>query len=188
MSVTALILSCKDTLPWEVPSQVTPLLHVSVITNSTELFAQRKAALMKVDTETFYYQDDDDPLPNHYPEVAQGLVYGDMYTLFQGELTRVKLWPYHKRAHVTNPVHLHKAFCNTEQAQRVMRLLPEGPYWTEYLLYYFLANAYGGHYDASLEMHWHRKSTGMHVGATPSMVNSIKWAAMNHERMMQLLK
>ncbi len=163
---------------FDLPPGVTHINHVSQFTTAEELHTQRLAAIMKVDTPTFFFQDDDVPLPNIYPDVMDvGMVYGDYIKLETVmEIERVtKNQAYNPKWHLANPDYVHKAFCNTRKAQLIAKQLPLGEYWTELLLYYFLGKLHGATYAPELKMSWRLKNEGMHTKARLSVVNSICW-------------
>lgn len=173
----------------DLPKDIVYLNHVSTITNHKELHLQRLEALMKVQTETFFFQDDDDPLPNKYIEAPSGLVYGDfikLTTAYDFE-DRTPAFEWASLKHLGNPCNIHRAFCNTLQAQAIAGLLPKEEHWTEIMLYYFLAKHYGATMDRSLDMFWRVKSSGMHVKASPSVMRSVSWIMSNEHKLDQLL-
>ena len=175
--ITCLTLSAKPH-SFELPTGIAYVNHISQFSTAQELHKERLAAIMKVDTPTFFFQDDDDPLPNFYPDVFdKGLVYGDFIKLESvmdlEPITRCR--EYDHRWHLKNPEYLHKAFCNTGKAQKIVPQLPQGEYWTELLLYYFLGKEYGAVYDPKLIMPWKVSYQGMHTKAHNSVVNSICW-------------
>lgn len=155
------------------------------IASNTELHEVRLKALAKVKTPYCFFLDDDDELPTNYLEVLDACVTANVAVAYTDELevgptsSDVRTAPeYDLARHAREPMAIHHlALMNTAEAVRVANFLPRGEFWTEHLLYYFMAKAGGAKRIPQVGYHWHRSGTGF--SAKPSTIraqlNSSDW-------------
>lgn len=138
--LTCVTLSSLPTLRSDLPAGVALVHHESRFSDSAGLHAARLAALSKVETECFIFVDDDDPFVTPIMR-TEGIVYGaERITTDHGQISRIEpVQPWSIDMHKAYPFLIHRAVCNTKAAKSVCKLLPSGEYWTEHLLYFFLA-------------------------------------------------
>lgn len=169
MNVTAVVLS-KAPYVRQWPGLVVQN-EVQTFTCSTDACRARFGAIPKVQTEFFFYLDDDDELPEDYLIVleecmAQGqpLTYTDEAIVGRDGVHRVsKKQDYDPGTHYTNPLLVHHlALCRTADAKAAVLDLPTGPYWPEFLLYWKLAKA-GVAYVPRVGYVWHACNGGLHT-------------------------
>lgn len=157
--------------------------HVSTITSLEELHSQRLKSLENIITPYFFFQDSDDPMPDVVTLPSQGIAYGNLVidNLDLGKKTVLNNQNWNAQWHLANPYAIRKAYCNTQHAKLICKHLPKGEYWTELLLYYFLAKLFGSTYDPIIEIIWRKQTIGFHTQAQVSVINSVMWI-MNNEK------
>lgn len=189
MSISAVILSAKPverTIPGcEVVN------HVSKFTEAKGLLEARLASLAKIETEWFFWLDDDDELPDDYQRVLdrcmsvrEPLAYTDeVITNANGTMHRRRSVPYSQTRHVHDMTLIHHlAVCRTEAALRAAEKIPRGLYAVENLLFFQVAKE-GARYVDEVGYIWHRRDTGLN--RDPSLliglVQSATWAQRNRK-------
>lgn len=177
-TLTAVVLSAKP-ITRGVKNAV-ELNYVSTIRTPTELHAARLTALGDVSTANWFYLDDTDPLPVGLSE-TKGVLYGDFITQRPDQVYPdvFKAEPWTAAGHKANIGLIHKAVVNTEVSSKVVPYLPRGEYWTEFLLYYFVAALGGATYDPKLRMPWAVSAAGWHKHAAVPARNSLMWVMQN---------
>ncbi len=153
----------------KLPEHITYLNRVQLFEKPTDFYEHWIKAVREVETEIFFMQDHDDPLPNKYPETVKGLYHGDYLECFGRTINRHSGFVYSKRSHISIPTFIHKGFCNTEAVHDILPYLPEkSDALPEGIVYFILANTFGRQYDSALDMVWVNHKDGMHhqSGAT----------------------
>ena len=154
------------------------------------MYASRIAAIFKIKTPYFFYQDIDDPLPTMYPIPSGGMVYGNYHTTDAVTLQKIvvpaKQWS--KHWFMENHGLIRKGIYNTAKARAIASLLPKGEYHAETLLHYFLCAIYGGELMTGLEMLWRKRPSGMHTKTQAAIDNSIAWIKENESKVFSILK
>ncbi len=185
MRCTALVLSASAAQPKVPGAQV--LVHVSQFGDAAGLLDARLKAIGRVETERFFFLDDDDGLPENFGDVLEEclarpepLVYTDEL-IREGGAERVrKSGAYSQAAHLADMTLVHRlAVCDTAAAQAVAGELPRGQYGFEPLFYWQMAKR-GAAYVPRVGYVWN-KGAGMH--RTPdvriAMVLAQQWAKEN---------
>lgn len=158
--------------------------HQSQFSDAAGLLTQRLAALEKVQTEWFFFLDDDDSLPPNYLEVLAQCTAVDTPLAYTNEEINGKLrrsTHYSPHAHLQNPLLIHHlAVCKTEAAHKAARVIPRGTYAVEPLLYFQVAKE-GATWIDTTGYHWHRKPTGLshHPTLTRGLVRALLWMQSN---------
>lgn len=146
------------------------------IRNAAEAQTAWFDAVAKVETEHFFYLDDDDDLPQGYAGVLELAVSSDADLVYTDELVRSPDRPeylrlageYSQAAHLANFMLVHHlAVCRTAAARAAIARLPRGHYWPEMMLFWEMAKAGAVHLPA-VGYVWNRRPTGLHV--IPSIV------------------
>lgn len=182
MNVTAVILSPRPIV--RRIAGIETLVHVSRFSDAAGLLEQRLAALQKVQTEWFFYLDDDDDLPFNYKDVLARCMTAGTPLAYTNERINDKLRvsaPYSQEAHLRNPLLVHHlAVCKTEAALRAARVIPRGTYAVEPLLFFQVAKE-GATWIDEIGYIWNRKPTGMswHPTLTRGLVRALLWAQDN---------
>jgi glycosyltransferase involved in cell wall biosynthesis len=186
MNISAVILSSRP-VTLTIPG-VTVVSHVSRFRDTKGLLAARMASLRKVQTEWFFWLDDDDELPDNYLDVLarcvdqpHPLAYTDeLITSTDGSSRVRKSAPYSEDAFITdNTLVHHLAVCKTEVAQRIAPTLPVGYYSAEMLLFFQVAKA-GATYVPEVGYVWHRREHGLNrhpttlLGLTQSAIRAAR--------------
>ncbi len=187
MTCTAVILSASPSTQRVVPGAQT-LVHVSTFRDAAGLLDARMAAIDRVETERFFFLDDDDDLPHDFAGVLaeclshpEPLVYTDEVIRTGGqEQVRVG-GPYSQAAHAADALLVHHlAVCDTKAAKEVAPTLPRGEYGFEPMFYWALAKR-GARHVPRVGYIWNAGHGGMHrtPSVTRSMVNARAWAKEN---------
>lgn len=162
------------------------LNHVSVIASLEELHEERMKSFMKVQTSHCIKIDDTDTLISYkLPTSNIGIVTGIEILEKENkthELLSCINW--NKTEHILSPRYIHNGIINTQCVQNIIPLLPKGLYYTEMLIYYFLALCYGQELCAILRYTWNRNTSGFskHPLIGKAMTNSMQWIANNEEK------
>lgn len=184
---SAVILS-KEPTTLNLPAEVQVLNYISTFTDAVGLHKSRLASLEDIETPYFFWLDVDDPVPENLIIPDKGVVYGDyLANTCQGQVQKKEVygnWVANK--HKVAPLFIHKAICNTTKAKAIARLLPAGEYWTEWLLYYFLALKFGATYNSDLKLIWNKQQSGMHGLVHRATQNSLLWILQNEKRILNL--
>lgn len=170
----------------KMPEGVLHLNHVSVFSEANELHKQRMLSIEEVQTPYFYFCDDTDDQPNILIEPQKAIVYGDNHYKQYSQPGVTKNGPWSAERHITRPDFIHKAICNTDLAQKICTLLPQGEYYTEALLYYTLALVGGWEYRSDLILNWNKRSEGMHNKVRKSKMNSMAWLNTNENMLLSI--
>lgn len=185
MTCTAVVLSSAP-VNLQVPG-VETLVHVSSFYDAAGLLDARLKALGRVQTERFFFLDDDDELPADFPDVLaeclnhpEPLVYTDELIREGGSERVRKSAPYSQAAHLADLTLVHRlAVCSTQDAQDAAAGLPRGQFGFEPLFYWQLAKR-GAVYVPRVGYVWNR-GAGMHrrPDVRIGMVLSNAWAREN---------
>ena len=166
---TAIVLSAAPVTLQLGGVQVLP--WVSRLKDDAALHAARLSALSKVSTPWCFFLDDDDELPENYPDVlgrvaekfaqGAGMVYTDELVHDKG-LTYVRSGgDYDNQRHQSAPMLLHHLVAmRTDAAQEVARTLPRGHYWTEHMLFYAIGRRHPVAYVPAIGYVWNRRADG----------------------------
>lgn len=162
---------------------------ISTFSEARGLLDSRIASLERIDTEWFFWLDDDDELPEDFPrvlakclKVKTPLAYTDeLVTNADGTAYRRCGQKYSQDAHIDNMTLIHHlAVCKTEVARDAAKRIPRGLYAVENLLFFEVAKQ-GVTYINEIGYVWHRRKTGLN--ADPSLliglVQSATWAHRN---------
>lgn len=182
--LTAVTLSER---PWELKSLTRTVRYQNLVgTYETyaELHAARMRAIRMVDTEVFFFQDTDDPLPSRLIQDVGDLGYvrGPIRIIDYG-LEETFIATYQEDIH-----HVVRAFLNTEKAKQVVQYLPEGDFDTFVLLHHFLDKAYGSRVESNLDMLYRKLPLGMNRLSESAIHNSLKWIALHNDRILSYLQ
>lgn len=186
MNVSAVVLSAQPVHMHLDGVRVVP--HVSSFEDAAGLLDARLAALRNVDTEWFFYLDDDDELPVGYAAaldrcmaVSTPLAYTHELIGLPGARQLRRSAPYSQDAHITDPMLLHHlVVCRTEAALRAAEVIPRGTYAVEPLLFFQVAKE-GATLVDEVGYIWNRKPGGLsyHPSLTRGMVWASLWAKEN---------
>lgn len=187
MDISAVVLSAKP-VTLEIPG-ITVVPHVSRFGEVAGLLDARIAALDKIDTEWFFYLDDDDELPPNYLDVLRRCIDMGAPLAYTNELVRLpdgtervrRSGPYSQDAHVHNYTYLHHlVLCRTSTARRAARIIPRGEYGTEPLLF-FQAAKEGAAWLDEVGYIWNVSGKGLssHPSLLIGLVQSVTWAHRN---------
>jgi hypothetical protein len=170
------------------PKDTQVLNYVSTFENAEGLHKSRLASLEDIATPYFFWLDVDDPVPEKLVAPTKGLVYGDyLANTCQGQILVKEVYgDWVADFHKVKPLFIHKAICSTAKARAIAKLLPRGEYWTEWLLYYFLALKFGATYDPELKFIWNKQQSGMHGLVHKATQNSLLWILQNEKRILNL--
>lgn len=185
MTATAIVLSSqpfqKKLDGWEV------LNHLRTFSSLEELHANRLEALLKVTTPFCAYVDDDELPENTAQQISDimgrmerehsNLTYTDWLEKSIRGTVRRSPGVYNRAKHITSPVWMHQlVVMRTEAAQEIARSLPQGVYWTEFLLYAQLAKTSPIYYP-EIGYIWNRNEAGMHrhKQIVAAQINSVRW-------------
>lgn len=165
--ITAVVLSARDYRPDIHGVQV--LAHRSVFKDVAGSLVARLAALDRVRTPWYFFLDDDDELPDDYPQILERCMATDAalsYTRERvidsvtGETYESFGAPYTPDLHVQRPMLLHHlVVCRTQAARAAAARIPRGTYCLEHLLYFEAAKG-GANYVDAIGYIWHR-GTGL---------------------------
>jgi hypothetical protein len=168
------------------------LNHEHDINGLESLHAARLAALAKVETEYCAFIDRDDTLPDNTEEqlprlltamerADSDLAYTDSIELVLGTKNVIRPGEYCWAKHVTRVTWMHQlVVIRTEAAKKVAAALPQGLYWTEFLLYAPLAKK-NPLYFPEVAYIYDKKVTGMHAhkDIAAAQTNSVQWHLRN---------
>ena len=163
--------------------------HVSTFSTAAGLLDARLAALEMIQTEWFFYLDDDDALPENYLSVLDRCMSTGAPLAYTNELIRNedgtervrKSGPYSQDAHVADFMLVHHlAVCRTEAAKRAAAAIPRGTYGTESLLFFQVAKG-GAQWIDEVGYIWSPKATGLrcHPSLLIGHIQSATWAGRN---------
>lgn len=167
--ITAVVVSSNADYSRRWPGLEVLVHHLPSCRIPDELHAARLEALSRVRTSHFFYLDDDDDLPPDYLSVLgdcltadKPIAYTDeMIISVAGNSQLSKSIAYDSMKHYMNPMLLHHlVLCQTSPALEIAKDLPRGAYWTEFLLYWPLAQLKGAHYVPRVGYIWKRSKTG----------------------------
>ena len=187
--VSAVILSASPARAARSIAGVKVVGHISRFNDAEGLLAARLEAIKSVDTDFFFFLDDDDELPRGYRGVldrcmAAGtpLAYTDeVITAADGsEFTR-RGRAYSEMAFIKDCTLVHHlTVCRTDAALRASAVIPRGKYAVENLLFFEVAKA-GATYIPEVGYIWHRRETGLnrHPSILIGLVQSTCWASRN---------
>lgn len=187
MTCTAVILSADPRTHRVVPGART-LVHVSAFHDAAGLLDARFAAIGRVETERFFFLDDDDDLPADFGDVLseclqhpEPLIYTDEVIRTGGQEHTRRGGPYSQAAYAADPTLIHHlAVCDTAAAREVIPTLPRGEYGFEPMFYWELAKR-GARHVPRVGYIWHAGHGGMHrtPSITRAMVNALVWTKEN---------
>jgi hypothetical protein len=187
--LTLVVLSA---LPIPTPSLhigCTWLNHVSTFHDAAGLHSARLQALGRVTTPAFIFVDDSDKFLGQ-PSLPAGLHLGDeiIDSPSTSQLQVVSAAPYDAQSHISSPTLVHRAICNTAAAKKVAEYLPIGDYYTEWLLYYFIAAWRGAVLQPGSLYLWKKELGGMHTKVQQAIMNTQLWLMQNHKRVLKALQ
>lgn len=145
----------------------------------------RMNVIKRVETEKFFFLDDDDDLPKDYLDVLEecdkaqaDIAYTDELITYRSGAKRVDVkGPYSREAHGTNAMLLHHlVLCDTRAARAAVRELPRGDYCPEMLLYGHMARG-GAAYIPRVGYHWN-KLDGLHRHPSVTASQQRTWLLM----------
>jgi len=172
------------------PRSVFYFNYVSEFDDAAGMHASKLAAMFKIKTPFFFFQDNDDPLPTTYQVPLGGMVYGNYHVVDAQTLRKfevpTKKW--NKLWYMENHGLIRRGIYNTAMARAVASKLPRGEYHTETLLHYFLGEVYGGEVRTDMIMLWRRRPGGMHTKTETAIDNSIAWIKENSSKVISALK
>lgn len=185
MGITAIVLSARP-VALEIPG-VTVLGHVGTIRNATELYAARLAAVRRVKTPWFFCLDDDDTLPDNYPDLLARCIASEAPLAYTNELLRLndgrevlrRSAPYDRalwRQTITLVHHL--AVCRTDAALQAMERIPASGEWGfEPMLFAEVARGGADWFDEVGYIWQQREGGGLsrHPSVPYAMVRSAQW-------------
>lgn len=123
-------------------------------------------AIDLVETETFFFIDDDDALPDDYLSVLEECAERGAAVAYTDEDvggTRRARGEYSQARHLADPLLLHHlVLCRTEVARKVASALPRGHFWPELMLYWAMARRGGAAYVPRVGYHWRPRPGGLH--------------------------
>lgn len=167
--ITAVILS-KSPVRRSVAG-VKTLVHASIFKNAAGLLAARKAAIKRVQTEWFFFLDDDDALPDGYAELLARCVDTDAALSYTRERVFDEVagteyvsgnGPWTRERHVMAPQLIHHlAVCRTRAAIAACAATPDGMYAFENLVYFRMACDGGANFIDEVGYVWHRGAHGL---------------------------
>lgn len=170
MSITAIVLT-KGEYRRQWPG-LTVAVHRQEIKDARGLLDARFDAVAQVETDHFFFLDDDDELPADYLDVLQECESADAKVCYTDEcvvscqdrrLTFTKRGSYSREKHKADAQLIHHlALCNAEAARESIARLPRGHFCPELLLYWDLARG-GAAYVERVGYYWFRDVTGMHA-------------------------
>jgi hypothetical protein len=186
--LTLVVLSRQSTGPCFMHEGCVLLNHISHFDNAQGLHAARMAALQQVATPAFIFVDDTDSFLGPV-SVPKGLCLGDEWVDFiDAPPLLAPQKHYNTERHFTSPTFIHRAICNTQAAKQVAAHLPQGEYYTEWLLYYFIAAWRGVVHPPGALYQWRKESGGMHTQVHQAMMNTQLWLMQNHKRVLAALR
>lgn len=181
--ITCVTLSKEPFKHTGLPANVQYINSVQTFQSIKDYYKYWIAAVQQVQTAVFFVQDYDDPLPNLYPGIVDGIYHGDYVEIDHGRKIRHSTEKYSKRNHIEVPSLIHKAFCNTKAVHAILEHLPkEGNLLPEGAVYYPLIHCYGRVYDKSLEMAWVDHAAGLHhQGGSKALIGTRNFLARHGE-------
>ena len=189
LNVTAVILSASRRRVQRRLDGVRVMTHVSRFRDAAGLLDARVAAVQRVETDWFFFLDDDDELPADYLRVIDLCVAAGTPIAYTDEIitrddrsqTVRRGAPYSEDGFVANSTLIHHlAVCRTEAARRAAAVIPRGTYAVENLLFFEIAKG-GATYVPEIGYIWHRRKTGLnrHPSVVIGLVRSTCWANRN---------
>ena len=189
MSVSAVILS-KRPVSRLIPG-VTVVPFVSEFSCARGLLQARLESIKRVQTDSFFFLDDDDELPADYLRVLELCEAVDTPLAYTDELiTGQRLTPFVRRsapysedAFIEDPTLIHHlAVCKTDAALRASAVVPRGLFMFENLLWFQVAKE-GATYVPEVGYIWNRSATGLSRDPSilTSLVQSSTWAYRHRE-------
>lgn len=184
MNITALTVSRQPT-GIRFPGLQHRCLHGRHFRSAADVQRAWFDAIALVDTEHFFFIDDDDYLPPNYPEVLERCVAAGAaiaYTDEEVNGARRDRAPYSQDAHLQNPLLVHHlVLCSTEAARQVVADLPLGHFWPEMLLYWRMAQRGRAVHVPEIGYLWNKRPSGLHRQwfTVLGMENSRAWCAQN---------
>ena len=186
LPVTAVVLSAKP-VQKRIPG-ISVAAHVSTFSDAAGLLDARLRALDAVQTEWFFYLDDDDELPADYLDVLaecmdaeEPLAYtNEIIVLPDGAEYVRRSGPYSRQDHLRDCAFIHHlAVCRTAAAREAAGRIPRGMYGVEPLLFGEVAKA-GARWVDRIGYVWRRRASGMSKrcpSVSIGMVRSLAWLA-----------
>lgn len=185
--ITALVLSA---FPYSREFPGLAVLPIQgIIRDGKEHYAARMNAISAVQTEHFFFLDDDDNLPENYLEVLakciaedKPIVYTDEAVLREGMAVPSVLSKgmYSQKAHLNNPLLIHHlALYQTRTAKAIANNRPIGNYYPEFILAWEAAK-HGVSYVPEVGYIWNKKDeSGLHLNSSivRSVGHAVNWAA-----------
>jgi hypothetical protein len=184
MNITALTVA-RAPMSFNYQGLVSRCLHGRDFKRPADVQSAWFDALELVDTERFFFIDDDDELPDNYLEVLARCVdagTGISYTDESVNGVRRSRRPYSQEAHLKDPTLVHHlVLCDTALARDVVQSLPRGHYWPEMLLYWEMAKRGGATYVPEIGYHWNKRDQGLHREwfTVLGMSNAYRWCLEN---------
>jgi hypothetical protein len=159
--------------------------HVSQFADAAGLHQARMAAIMTVRTPAFIFVDDTDTFLGRQ-KIPWGLVFGAEKIESDGQEQAQAVEPKacSLAAHLYQPHLIHRAICNTVAARKVLQYLPHGEYYTEWLLYFFIAAWRGAERERGDFYLWKKQADGMHTKVGQAIQNTSLWLLKNHQRVL----
>lgn len=146
------------------------LTHKATINSALDHLNARFDAVSRVETEHFFFLDDDDDLPNDYVSVLDECLAARTALAYTDELVVRPGWDtgivhatqtYDQTLHLLNPQFVHHlALCDTAAASKVVDDSPRGHYYPEMLLYWQLAKTSATHVPR-VGYVWNRRNDGL---------------------------
>lgn len=146
-------------------------------------------AIQQVDTPAFVFVDDTDAFLGQ-EAIPVGLIFGreKIQARSQNVYQVIEPHGWSYTAHLYQPRLIHRAICNTEAAKKVLQHLPQGEYYTEWLLYFFIAAWRGAQRVPGDFYCWKKEATGMHTQVGQAIQNTSLWLLQNHRRVLAELQ
>ena len=197
--LTCIMLTPTACAPPPAPAGAQWLQHVSQfdrpspsgqVCRATALHNARLDALARVASPMCAFVDVGDQLLHVPTAVPTGLLHGieHIYSVPSQSLTVVPATPWTAARHATCAHLIHRAVCCTQTAQAVAQLLPRGLFYTEWLLYYFVAAWRGAQLTPAPLYRWQRQATGMHLQVNQAVGASALWLLQNQARVLATLR
>jgi len=184
VSITALTVS-REPITMDIPGVQHRNLHGRLFKRAADVQAAWFDAVDLVDTDRFFFIDDDDTLTADYERVLQRCVETGAAVAYTDEIVgseRRHRGPYSQDAHLKNPTLVHHlAVCETALAREVIRDLPRGHYWPEMMLFWEMAKRGGAVHVPEIGYCWNRRRQGLHSQwfTVLGMTNSRTWCMEN---------
>ena len=142
----------------DVPRGMDYVNEVGIYSAPEDTFSHFKNAILRVKTPYGIFVDDDDPIPTGIrPPVDAAILVGA--ELIDGVLWSKVKWP---PQNFLTQVGIHKCVFSTKYAQLVLSLLPDGPWYPEWLIYSTLMLSGGMEYDNNFIYVWNKSNGNGH--------------------------